>query len=61
MNETLSKKIRFDLHAHPAGHAGESLWADHIMGNIYEVRNIPVFAYGVNYKDLVKVKETKDR
>lgn len=57
MNGPQSKKIRFHLLNHPAGHSGESLWADHLGENLFEIRNIPIFAYGVNFLDVVTVCE----
>lgn len=60
MKEPESKKVRFDFLDHPAGYGGESLWADHLMEDLYEVRNIPVFAYGVNFRDVVRVEKDED-
>ncbi|GAB2529258.1 DUF4265 domain-containing protein [Microbulbifer agarilyticus] len=60
MSKPQSNKVRIDFDSHPSGHSGESIWADHIMEDLYEVRNIPFLAYGINYQDVVRVFELED-
>jgi hypothetical protein len=60
MNSRVTHKIRFPLDGHPSGYGGESLWADKISENTYQLKNIPIFAYGVNFDDVVLVKEDED-
>ncbi len=60
MSDRITHKIRIDLPEHPAEYAGESVWADLIENDIYEIINIPIFAYGINFKDHVRVVETED-
>lgn len=57
MDSRISHKIRFPLDEHPSGYGGESLWADKVSNNIYQLKNIPFFAYGVNFNDQVLVEE----
>lgn len=52
-------KIRVDLPRHSEV-SGESLWADIVKDNYYEIKNIPVFAYGINYMDVVEVVDNSD-
>ena len=60
MNKVVTKKIRFPLDNHHSGYAGESVWADLIEDSVYQIKNIPVFAYGVNFDDHVLVEEDED-
>jgi hypothetical protein len=46
-------KIRLDLPNHPLM-KGESMWAKHVGGHRYEVRNIPFYAYGLSFYDVVE-------
>lgn len=47
------EKIRVDLPNH--GDAGaESMWARRIGKDLYELRNVPFFAYGLNFRDVVR-------
>ena len=59
MSEVISKKVRIPLDNH-SEYAGESLWADLISKDIYQIKNIPTFAYGINFNDRVRVKEDDD-
>lgn len=59
MSHIISKKIRIPLEQHP-DYAGESLWADQISKNIYQIKNIPIFAYGINFDDRVRVEEDEE-
>jgi uncharacterized protein DUF4265 len=45
-------KVRVDLPHHPTT-GGEALWAYPIGSDLYELRNVPMFAYGLNYRDIV--------
>jgi len=60
MNSRVTHKIRFPLGNHPSGYGGELLWADKISNNTYQLKNIPIFAYGVNFDDEVLVEEDED-
>ena len=51
MTEQLDK-VYFDLPNHWAT-GGESMWAKRAGHNLYELRNVPFYAYGVNYLDVV--------
>lgn len=53
MNESELTKIYVDLPEH-WGTGGESLWAKPLGGDLYEVDNIPFYAYGINYRDIVR-------
>lgn len=46
-------KIHVDLPNHRAT-GGESLWAKPIADNLYRIENVPFFAFGLNYLDVVK-------
>jgi hypothetical protein len=52
MNETKSVKLRIDLPHHWAI-GGESMWADDLGNNRYQIKNIPFYAYGLNFDDIV--------
>jgi len=56
------KKVRFELDSSDwHGHAGEFLWASPILGDevqIFEIRNSPFFATGINHLDVVRAKPT---
>lgn len=47
-----SVKIHIDLPNHWAGD-GESLWARPLGNDLYEIDNIPFYAYGLNVGDVV--------
>ena len=34
----------------------EFLWADHLEGNRYQLKNFPFFAYGVSFNDIVEAE-----
>jgi hypothetical protein len=36
------------------GPGGESVWALHLGDDLYGIRNVPFFAYGINWGDVVK-------
>lgn len=46
-------KIHVDLPNHPAT-GGESMWAKPIADDLYRLENVPFYAYGLNYLDVVK-------
>jgi hypothetical protein len=46
-------KIYIDLPNHWAT-GGESLWALPLGGDLYEIRNAPFHAYGINWGDIVR-------
>lgn len=56
MNDADDKleKIFIDLPNH-AVTGGESIWAFRLDDGTYQIDNIPFYAYGLNYKDIVKV------
>ncbi|HEY0713037.1 MAG TPA: DUF4265 domain-containing protein [Polyangia bacterium] len=45
-------KLRVDLPNHPHV-TGETLWAQSMGNNLYEIRNVPFHAYGLNFLDIV--------
>jgi hypothetical protein len=52
MNIPKSVKLWIDLHHHwEIG--GESMWADDLGDNKYQIKNIPFYAYGLNFDDIV--------
>ena len=52
MSKPESVKLRIDLPHHWAI-GGESMWADDLGNNKYQIKNIPFYAYGLNYGDIV--------
>lgn len=57
-------KIYIDLPDHWAT-SGESMWAKSLGEDLYEVDNVPFYAYGINWKDVVRAiaadEESKPR
>jgi hypothetical protein len=48
-------KVHVTLDGHPAGCAGESLWALPLdEEGLYEVRNVPYYTYGIHVHDVVR-------
>jgi hypothetical protein len=47
------KKLHIDLPQHWAT-GGESLWAEELGDDLYKIRNVPFFAYGLNFYDVVR-------
>jgi Domain of unknown function (DUF4265) len=39
---------------------GESLWAKNLGNNLYEIHNVPFYAYGINYFDIVEVDSSDE-
>jgi hypothetical protein len=53
-------KIRVDLPNHWAT-SGEAMWAQLVSENLYELRNVPFYAYDLNFLDVVEaVSERED-
>jgi hypothetical protein len=50
-------KIVVDLPNHWAT-GGEGIWARHLGGDEYEIDNVPFYAYGLNYRDVVRATTT---
>lgn len=46
-------KLHIDLPNHWAT-GGESLWAESLGNNLYKIDNVPFYAYGLNYQDIVR-------
>ena len=46
-------KLHIDLPNHWAT-GGESLWAEELGSDLYRIRNVPFFAYGLNFYDVVR-------
>jgi len=49
------EKLRVELPNHPQVQ-GETLWAMPVGGKLYEVRNVPFHAYGLNFRDVVEAE-----
>jgi hypothetical protein len=49
-------KIVIELGYHWAGIGGEGIWARPVGDNLYEVDNIPFYAYGINVADVVRAR-----
>lgn len=52
MSEEDLEKVHIDLPNHWAI-GGESLWATPMGNNLYRIENVPFFAYGLNFHDVV--------
>jgi hypothetical protein len=50
MNEEGLEKIHIDLPNH-WGASGESMWGLPLGNDVYEVRNVPFYAYNINFLD----------
>lgn len=50
--ETLTK-----VHVSFGARGGESMWAKAIEGDLYAIRNLPFFAFGLNFGDIVLAPE----
>lgn len=53
MSEENLTKLHIDLPQHWAT-GGESLWAEKLGSDQYRIRNVPFFAYGLNFYDIVR-------
>ena len=51
-------KIVFNLPGMAAPLTTESLWAERIGANLYRLRNVPFYLYGVSEQDIVRAEET---
>lgn len=59
MNEKGLKKIHIDLPNHWAI-GGESFWATPLGNDLFRLENVPFYAYGLNFHDIVKAKSESD-
>ena len=55
MSDDLTK-VHVDLPNH-RGTGGESFWARPLGGDLYQLDNVPFYAYGLNYGDVVRATE----
>jgi Domain of unknown function (DUF4265) len=46
-------KLRVDLPNHPLV-TGETLWGKQLRHGLFEIRNVPFHAYGLNFRDVVE-------
>jgi hypothetical protein len=51
-------KVILDLSKDNGPVAAESLWAEPVGDCLFQLRNVPFFAYGFSERDIVKVKES---
>ena len=51
-------KVHVDLPNHWAI-SGESMWARPLLGGAYEIRNVPFYAYNLNFLDVVEAIAAK--
>lgn len=59
MNNEKLEKVHIDLPNHWAI-GGESLWATPLGNDLYRLENIPFFAYGLNFLDIVLATPDSD-
>ena len=59
MDEKGLEKIHIDLPNHWAI-GGESFWATPLGNDLFKLENIPFYAYGVNFHDIVKATSDSD-
>lgn len=60
MTEEALVKVHIDLPLHWAI-GGESIWAKPLGNDLYRIENVPFYAYGLNFHDIVKaISENKD-
>lgn len=45
------------VHVSFGARGGESMWAKEIEGDLYAIRNLPFFAFGLNFGDVVRAPE----
>ena len=55
MSDDELTKVHVDLPNHSVG--GESMWARHLGGDRYRIENVPFYAYGLNFHDVVEARE----
>ncbi|QHL86991.1 DUF4265 domain-containing protein [Nibribacter ruber] len=53
MNEEGLEKIHIDLPNHWVV-GGESMWAEPLGNDLFQIENVPFYAYGLNFKDIVR-------
>ena len=53
MNEEGLEKIYVDLPNHWSI-GGESFWATPLGNNLFKIENVPFYAYGLNFRDIVR-------
>jgi hypothetical protein len=51
-------KIHVELPNHWAACGMETLWARKVEGDLYVLESVPFFAYGLAYRDVVRVRAT---
>ena len=51
------EKVFVDLPNH-WGTGGESMWAIRLDKDLYKIDNVPFYAYGLNFRDIVQVDST---
>lgn len=59
MNEEELEKIHIGLPNHWAT-GGESFWATPLGNNLFRLENVPFYAYGLNFHDVVKATSESD-
>lgn len=59
MNNEGLKKIHIDLPNHWAI-GGESFWATPLGNDLFRIENVPFYAYGLNFHDVVKATSKAD-
>jgi len=53
------EKIHIDLPNHWAV-GGESMWAEPLGNDLYKIENVPFYAYGLNFQDIVRATSDSD-
>lgn len=59
MKEDIMVKVHVDLPNHWAV-GGESMWATPMGEELYRLENVPFYAYGLNYHDIVRATSDSD-
>lgn len=59
MSDNNYSQIKVSLPNHWAA-SEEYLWVTHIEDDLYRIENIPFYAYGVNFQDVVSVTPAKE-
>ena len=59
MDDDDLEKIHIDLPNHWAI-GGESMWATHLGNDLYRIENVPFYAYGLNFLDIVHATPDSD-
>ncbi|MEQ8336157.1 MAG: DUF4265 domain-containing protein [Cyclobacteriaceae bacterium] len=58
-NEEGLEKVHIDLPNHWAI-GGESMWAEPLGNDLYRIENVPFYAYGLNFHDIVRATADSD-